>query len=427
MIAHAEQTLERDLEQRLEPQPQPPRVAYIMSRFPKLTETFVLLEIVALEAQGFCVELFPLWREKATTIHPEAQELVERAHYTPALNLPILRANLRALWKQPRAYLGALGTLVRTNLGSSRYLAGGLAAFPKAVYMGEQMLAAGVGHVHAHFASHPAAAAFVIHRLTGLPYSFTAHGSDLHRDQHMLCEKVAEAAFVVAISDYNRNVILSHCGGQKNGHLRVIHCGVDTTQIEPRRSYEQHGPLRLLCIGTLHTVKGQSYLIAALAELRRQGIDATVDFVGDGPDRAALEQQAEHAGVGPFVQFHGAQTREQVMAHLRRADVAVAPSVPTADGRREGIPVALMEAMAAGLPVVASRLSGIPELVTDGKSGLLTPPGDVAALAAAIRRLHDDPALRERLGRAARATVERDFDLHGNVALLARQFQEAQA
>jgi glycosyltransferase involved in cell wall biosynthesis len=101
--------------------------------------------------------------------------------------------------------------------------------------------------------------------------------------------------------------------------------------------------------------------------------------------------------------------------------------VPTADGRREGIPVALMEAMAAGLPVVASRLSGIPELVTDGKSGLLTPPGDVAALAAAIRRLHDDPALRERLGRAARATVERDFDLHGNVALLARQFQEAQA
>ena len=116
MIAHAEQTLERDLEQRLEPQPQPPRVAYIMSRFPKLTETFVLLEIVALEAQGFCVELFPLWREKATTIHPEAQELVERAHYTPALNLPILRANLRALWKQPHAYLGALGTLVRTNL-----------------------------------------------------------------------------------------------------------------------------------------------------------------------------------------------------------------------------------------------------------------------------------------------------------------------
>lgn len=413
------------VEHRQERQPQ--RVAYIMSRFPKLTETFVFLEILALEREGFCVEIFPLRRERATIMHPEVQNLVARAHFMPLLNLPILRANLRAFGQQPRAYLGALRTLVRANLGSARYLAGGLAAFPKAVYVGEQMVAAGVSHVHAHFASHPAAVAFVIHRLTGLPYSFTAHGSDLHRDQHMLCEKVAEAAFIVPISDYNRQVILEHCGPQSNGRVHVIHCGVDTTQIAPRRSYELDGPLHLLCIGTLHAVKGQTYLIEALAALRRQGIDAVVDLVGDGPDRAALQQQAEEAGVGPLVHFHGAQTREQVMDHLRRADVAVAPSVPTADGRREGIPVALMEAMAAGLPVVASRLSGIPELVTDGETGLLALPGDAAALAAAIRRLHDDPALRRRLGRAARAAVERDFDLQGNVALLARRFQEAQA
>jgi glycosyltransferase involved in cell wall biosynthesis len=395
-----------------------------MSRFPKLTETFVLYEMLALEAEGLHVEIYPLWREKAALIHPEAQTLVERAHYTPHLNLPMLKANLRALRRQPAAYLGALGTLIRANLGSARYLGGGLAAFPKSVYFAERMLQSGVEHVHAHFASHPAAAAFVIHRLTGLPYSFTAHGSDLHRDQHMLREKVAEAAFVVPISNHNRDVIRQISGPESAGRLHVIHCGVDTAQIAPRDSYSLDGPLRLLCIGTLHAVKGQTHLIAALARLRQQGIDARVDFVGDGPDRAALEQQAAEAGLAAFVHFHGPQTREQVLAHLRRADVAVAPSVPTSDGRREGIPVALMEAMAAGLPVVASRLSGIPELITDGETGLLAPPGDVAALVAAIRRLHDDARLRRTLGEAARATVERDFDLRDNAARLAQRFQE---
>jgi colanic acid/amylovoran biosynthesis glycosyltransferase len=407
----------------------PLRVAYIMSRFPRLTETFILYEMLALEAQGICVEIYPLIREKAAVVHPEAQALVERAHYTPFFSLPILRANLRRLGRQPRAYLGVLRDVVRATWGSRRFFLRSLLLFPKAVFLAGEMTRAGVHHVHAHFASHPAAVAFIIHRLTGLPYSFTAHGSDLHRDQHMLREKVREAAFTVAISDYNRDVILAAYGPEVADRLEVIHCGVDTARFAPRRNGHPAGacgPLRLLCTGTLHAVKGQRYLIEAVARLRAEGLDVTCDFVGDGPDRAALAAQADQLGVAGAVRFHGAQTREQVIEHLRRADVVVAPSVPTADGRREGIPVALMEALASGVPVVASRLSGIPELVVDGETGLLAPPGDVAALAAAVRRLYGDPALRRSLGTAGRAAVERDFDLKRNAAILAQRFQEVQ-
>jgi colanic acid/amylovoran biosynthesis glycosyltransferase len=405
----------------------PLRVAYIMSRFPRLTETFILYEMLALEAQGVCVEIYPLIREKAAVVHSEAPALVERAHYTPFFSLPIVRANLSRLRRQPRAYLGALRDVARATWGSRRYFLHSLILFPKAVFLAGEMAAAGVSHVHAHFASHPAAAAFIIHRLSGVPYSFTAHGSDLHRDQHMLCEKVREAAFAVPISEYNRDAILAACGPEFADRLDVIHCGVDTARFAPSHNGHDAGDsahLRLLCTGTLHAVKGQRYLVEAVARLRAEGLDITCDFVGDGPDRAALAAQAAQLGVAGAVHFHGAQTREQVIEHLRRADVVVAPSVPTADGRREGIPVALMEAMAAGVPVVASRLSGIPELVVDGETGLLAPPGDVEALVATIRRLHGDPALRRALGTAGRGAVERDFDLNRNAAILARRFQE---
>jgi hypothetical protein len=181
--------------------------------FPKLTETFILYEMLAMQSEGVQVETYPLLREKTEVIHPEAKSFVEAAHFQPFLSLPILRANLHFLLRKPRKYLRTFWTLMRANWGSFRFLTGALGVFPKSAFFAYEMKAEGIDHVHAHFASHPAAAAFVIHRLTGIPYSFTAHGSDLHRDRHMLREKVAEAAFVVAISNYNKELIISECKG----------------------------------------------------------------------------------------------------------------------------------------------------------------------------------------------------------------------
>lgn len=399
-----------------------PTVAYVMSRFPKLTETFILYEILALERAGVRVEIFPLLRERAELAQPEALPLVRRAHYLPFLSLPILRSQAAVLARRPRAYLGALWTIVRANWGSRNFLIGGVGIFPKAVHAGRMMRRLGVTHVHCHFANHPAAAGYVIARTSGLPYSFTAHGSDLHVDRHMLCEKVDGARWVAPISDYNRELIVAECGERVRAKLQVVHCGVDTSVFAERDGLPENARFIIACVGTLHEVKGQAYLIEACRRLVAQGVDLELHLVGDGVDRPMLERQVADAGLGHRVAFEGSLTRDAIAALLRRADVLVTPSVPTAAGKREGIPVVLMEAMSSGVPVVASDLSGIPELVEHERSGLLVPPRDPEALATALRRLHDDPALRRALGAAGRSKVVREFDVTTNAQRLAARF-----
>jgi glycosyltransferase involved in cell wall biosynthesis len=252
-----------------------------------------------------------------------------------------------------------------------------------------------------------------------VPYSFVAHGSDLHRDRHMLREKVRESAFTVAISEYNRQVIVDHCGEWARDKVLVIHCGVDTSFFQPPARIAQAGPARIVCLGTLHAVKGQRELIEACARLRTGGLDFSVELIGDGPDRAALERHARALRLDDRIEFVGPLTRAEVAERLRAATLLAAPSLPTSDGRREGLPVALMEACASELPVVASRLSGIPELVEDGRTGLLVEPGDVEGLSRAIERLLRDPELRCALGRAGRERVEKEFHLDANAAALA--------
>ena len=404
------------------------KVAYIMSRFPKITETFVLYEILEMERLGLNVEIYPLLRERQGVMHPEAGPLVERAHYQPFVSLPIIAAQFHFLLRKPRTYLSTLLALLGGTLGSFNFFTGALGIFLKTVYFARRMATDDVTHIHAHFASHPAAAAFVIHRLVGIPYSFTAHGSDLHRDRTMLQEKVAEAAFVVTISDYNRDLIAAECGEKYRNKTAVIHCGVDTEVFRPRSTGARRkriaGPLNILCVGTLHEVKGQTYLLEACRLLADHDVDFVCHFVGDGPDRARLVRRSSEEGLKDRVHFHGQRTRNEIAQLLRNADIVVAPSVPTKDGRREGIPVALMEAMASGVPVVASGISGIPELIEEGRSGLLVPPRDAFALAQALEVLAS-PRLREQISREGRKKVEKEFDLHKNAATLAQRFVES--
>lgn len=402
------------------------RVAYVMSRFPKLTETFILYEILALESAGVDIHVFPLLREHEEVLHPEARRLVEQAHYQPFMSLPILRSQLDALVHRPRAYLGTLAALLWANRGSRNHFVGALGIFPKTVHNARAMQRLGIEHVHCHFATHPAAAGYVIHRLTGISYSFTAHGSDIHVDRTGLCPKVAEAAFVVAISEYNRQVIVDECGKDSAARVEVLHSGVDTDHFRPsERPPIAHAPLQLICIGTMHEVKGQAYLLEACAQLARDGVDFVCHLVGDGPDEPVLRSTADRLGITDRIVFEGRRTRDEIAGLLSVSDILVAPSVPASDGKREGIPVVLMEAMSSGVPVVASRLSGIPELVRDGETGLLAPPRDAGAIATALRRLHDDRALRTQLAAAGRSLVQREFDIRRNAARLVERLEQA--
>jgi glycosyltransferase involved in cell wall biosynthesis/peptidoglycan/xylan/chitin deacetylase (PgdA/CDA1 family) len=386
------------------------KVAYVMSRFPKLTETFVLNEIRTVEQLGVRTEIYPLLRERQPVVHPEAAPLVERARFQPMLSVPVVMANLEALYRRPGAYISVWSEVLRGTWGSPNFFFGAIGILPKCVWMARQMQRDGIGHVHAHFANHPAVAAFTVHRLTGIPFSFTAHGSDLHVDRRMLPQKVEAAAFVVAISDYNKTMIVDECLGLYSDKVHVVHCGVDTEWFAQRVPSSDRSRFEIMCVASFEPIKGHRYLIRACQQLLLRGVDFTCHLVGDGPQRSEIEQQIEGAGLRDVVMVHGAKTRLEVARMMARCDAAVLASAPTRRGKREGIPVALMEAMSAGLPVVATKTGGVPELVDDDCNGLLVAPADPEALANALERLAADPALRERLGSAGRETVLREFN-----------------
>ncbi len=398
------------------------RVAYVVSRFPRMTETFVLHEALQAVAQGIDVQVFPLMRGREAVKQADVERLMPRVHFLPILSPAVIGSNLAMLARRPARYVGALLEALAGTLGSLRFFAGAVAFFPKAVHVAREMERMGVRHIHAHFCHHPALVALVAHRLTGIPFSFTAHGSDLHMDQRMLERKLSACAFAITVSEYNRVFMAEHAGHAEK--VRVVRCGVDAGRFSPREGERPAGPLVIACVAALREVKGHRFLIEACRLLRERGVDLVCDLVGDGPERVGLEAQAAQAGLGDRVRFLGARPHEEVVGLLRRADVLVLPSITDSRGRREGIPVALMEGMACGLAVVASRQSGIPELVRDGETGLLSEPGDATSIAAAIERLASDPGLRSTLGRRGREVVCAEFDQARSAAEMVRLFRE---
>lgn len=398
------------------------KVAYIMSRFPKLSETFILYEILTLEKLGVQVEVYPLLRERQQVAHPEAQRWADRAHFHPFFSLRILRAQISFARRRPVAFLKLWSEVLRKTWGSPNFFVGAVGILPKAVRFAYEMQAEGITHIHAHFATHPAVAALIVHRLTGIPFSFTAHGSDLHVDRRMLDTKVAAAKFAVTVSDYNKAIMVEACGDDVSEKIRVIHCGVDPEFFAPRSQRASSTSFEILCVASYEEVKGHRYLVEACHLLRDRGIDFRCHLIGEGPLRRMVEKLIEDAGLRDQFVIHGGQPRPVVARRLAEADAAVLASHPTKEGKREGIPVALMEAMAAGLPVVATAISGIPELVESGSTGLLVPPRNSVALADALSRLAGDGELRCRMGRAGRKRVLRDFNLERNTLELVKLF-----
>ncbi|HEX6287606.1 MAG TPA: glycosyltransferase [Herpetosiphonaceae bacterium] len=390
----------------------------MMSRFPTISETFILYEILELERLGLHVEVFPLIQEHDHVQHPEARAVIERVHYSPFLSVDVLRAQWHWLRRRPAAYLRAWKAALRGNLGSWSFLLRALVVVPQAALFARQMQDLGVEHIHAHWATHPALAAYVIRRLTGIPYSITAHAHDIYEEQAMLEEKLRQASFVVTISDYNRRFLQELYGPEIADKIAVIRCGVDPAVFQPAPAKPDQRPFTIICVASLRDYKGHPYLIEACAQLKAQGIQFRCLLVGEGQDRPQIAAQIARLGLSDWITLLGHQPRQRVSKLVADADVMVLPSVTTRTGKKEGIPVALMEALATEKPVIATAISGIPELIEDGRTGLLVPERDTPSLAQAIRRLYDDPELRRQLGAAGRAKVLQEFNLQQNTAAL---------
>ena len=271
--------------------------------------------------------------------------------------------------------------------------------------------------VHAHYATYPALAAWVCHRFTGVPYSFTAHAHDLYVDSSMLVRKVADATEVVTISEFNRNLLEGLGTGTP---ITIVPCGIDVASY-PFRTLPRpgSGAVRALCVASLQEYKGHRVLLDALASGRPELADLELDLIGDGVLRDALQARARELGIADRVHFLGPRTESEVRDALAGADVFVLPSIVAADGQMEGLPVALMEALACGVPTVSTSLSGIPEIIRPEVTGLLAAPGDASALADALVRTIADPDGAAARARAGRTLVEREFDANSTVTSLA--------
>jgi glycosyltransferase involved in cell wall biosynthesis len=400
---------------------EPCRLAYFVSRFPTTTETFVVRELNAVAQQpGVEADLYALFPTPKGVVHESARGWLDKVHR--ARPLRCLGSVARWAARRPLRLTSTAGLVFKDYFRNPRVLIRALATLCVAAEYAETVEASETMHVHAHFASYPALAAWVCQRLTGIPYSFTAHAHDLYTTPMGVGRRANDAKFVVSISEFNRGLLRKLA--PEGAPIHVVHCGVDTDFYRlAHHTPPRTGAVRALCVASLREVKGHRVLLEALAEGGDRLDRIELDLVGDGPLRSELEELVERLGLGSRVRFHGDLTEHVVVGMLEAADLFVLPSVIERNGDTEGIPVALMEAMAAGVPVVASRLTGVPELVHDGETGLLVEPGDVPGLADRLAELLAAPDAAVGRAAAGRYLVEHEFSLASSAAHLAMLFR----
>lgn len=405
----------------------PLTVGYVLKRFPRLSETFVLNEILELERQGHRVEVFSLLTPPQEERHALLTELKARVTYLPSAS-GLEKLKVHDGLRQESLSFGALldadadGDPLFNGKSGRDIAALHLKAMAVAVLARQR----GVRHLHAHFGSDATTVAQLTGRLTGLPYSFTAHARDIYHtyttaadDNAMRRAKIAEAAFVATVSEYNR----AHLARIAPAHMTRIRClynGIDLTRFMPRSTDRQQG--LVVAVGRLIDKKGFGDLIAACGLLKRSRPGMRCRIIGDGPLRAQLEAQIDALDLNGRVEITGSIPQERLIGLMREASVAVLPCVVSESGDRDGLPTVLLEAMALALPVVTTTVSGGPEIVVHGKTGILVEPSDPIGLAASIEALLESPAAAAAMGQEGRKRAEGLFCLKRNVGVLAGLF-----
>ena len=388
-----------------------------------ISHTFIMREVHALRRLGIEVltcTMRPSFRKDFTGVN-EIVAVDETFCVSHAARKPLglLAAHLAILKRTPGRWVSALALAWKTRPPGAKALLWQLFYFLESAVLARHLRRAGVVHLHNHFANSSCSVAMLTSEISGIPFSFTLHGPAIfYEPMHWrLDEKIARARFVSCISHFARSQAMYFSDPAHWDKLQIVHCGV-TPAAYGRRARDSYGR-HVLFVGRLDAIKGVPLLLAAFAAARKRFPDAQLSIAGDGPARAALEAQAASLGLGESVTFLGYRSQQEVAALLEEADMLVLPSFA------EGLPVVLMEALASRIPVIASAVAGVPELVEDGVSGFVIPAGHLGALADRLERLLADPALCRRMGEAGRAKVEAEFDISREAAQLARHFASA--
>ncbi len=394
-----------------------PHIAYLTGEYPRASDTFIQREVAALRALGHPVETCSIRTTGAEhLVGPEQRDEHARTFKVlDACKSPrrLISAHLRWM-QQPGRYLRALALAWKTAPKGIKGRLYNLIYFAEAAVLADHLAQRGVEHLHNHIAKASCTVAMLASELSGIPYSFTIHGPDIFFEPHhwRIDEKAARARFVACISDFCRSQLMCFAGQEHWDRFHIIHCGVDPARYRPA----PHDGQELLFVGRLAAVKGVPVLLEAVAALKPRFPALRLTLIGDGPDRPALEAQARALGLGETVQLLGYRSQSEVAEALAETDIFTLPSFA------EGVPVVLMEALASHVPVVTTQIAGVPELVQDGASGRLVPPGDTQALEQAIAGLLRSDSLRRTMGAEGRARVEAAYDISREAARLSSLF-----
>ncbi len=395
------------------------RVGYVVKRYPRLAETFILNEILAHEAAGLKLEIFSLRAPIDGCFHHDLARVKAQVSYVPG---PSVKADeFWATVSRAHDTLADAKTIFEICQGES---AGDIY---QAILLAEAARQRGVGHLHAHFATVATSVARIAARLAGIPYTFTAHAKDIYDnsvDENHLRRKLRDAPTVVTVSDYNVKHLRERFGADAASVQRVYN-GLDLQEFTYCCPHDRQ-PL-VVGVGRLVDKKGFKDLIDACAVLSQRGRDYRCEIIGHGVLHAQLAEQVSRLGLGDRVRLLGALPRGAVNERVRRAALLAAPCVISELGNRVGLPTVLLEAMALGSPCVSTTVTGIPEVVRDGETGLIAEQNNPASLANAIERLLDDSALGVRLATNARRLIEAEFDIHRNTPVLRAIFAAASA
>ncbi|MEO8184671.1 MAG: glycosyltransferase family 4 protein [Deltaproteobacteria bacterium] len=386
------------------------RIAYLVSQYPAASHTFIRREVTGLRARGFEVDTFsirpPTGVSKLAAV--DQREAESTWYVLPTSAARVARSHAHALLKRPGAYASTLRRALGHRVPGVRALLWAAFHFVESIDLANEIERRGVDHLHNHFANSGANVGLLAAHYLRLRWSLTLHGTSEfdYPAGMLLADKIEAADFVACVTHFGRAQAMRIVDPKHWHKFVIVRAGIDPPVLVPRDGTQPSlagaRPL-VVCVARLSPEKGHAGLLQAFARLVAEGLDADLELLGDGPDRARIEEQVRVLGLGERVTLRGQVSEDQVLEALTRATVLVLASF------MEGLPVTLMEALALGVPVVAPCVAGIPELVEHGVSGLTFPPGDWDRLARVLRELLADPALQQRLAREGRRRVEAEF------------------
>jgi colanic acid/amylovoran biosynthesis glycosyltransferase len=405
------------------------RLAFIVTEFPKTTETFILRDLVEFRRRGHDVRIYHMTSfRRNEVVHGFARETLEWARSRPfLLGWSVLGALGRAVARRPRELARIAATLIRELWREPGWLAKSLFIVPKCLAFAEDIREWPACHVHAEFATHPATCAWIVGRLTGVPYSVSCRAHDIFLTQRMLDVKLGEASFVRTISQYNRRFLREHVSGLDGREVAVIHSSVPVEDIPPLPQPDDDGEFRIRYLGSLESRKGIDVLLRSLAAVAGDLGRWNCRIVGKGPEERGLKRLRDELGLAGRVSFDGPLPFERISRVYEEAHVVAVPSVVGPGGRTEGIPNVIMEALAHQRPVIATSVSGVPELIEEGATGLLVPPGDAERLADAIKWVRANPREAYRLAVNGRGRVLAEYNLSVNAGSQLELFERHSA